>query len=104
MRGGRVAAILAGRVRPIGQERRVGAAGWIALALGLLLLVVMVHGLGLHHGSAAVGLFLLVPVFLFGAVDPRLSLWLTDWLGEALVPAAPARPALFGRPPPSQHC
>jgi hypothetical protein len=45
-------------------------------------------------------LFLLVPIFLFGAVDPMLSLWGTDWLGAALVPAEPVRAALFGRPPP----
>jgi hypothetical protein len=91
-------------VRRIGQERRRETAGWIALAFGLLLLAVMVHGAGLgHHSaghSAAVGLFLLVPIFLFGAVDPMLSLWGTDWLGAALVPAEPVRAALFGRPPP----
>jgi hypothetical protein len=90
-------------VRKIGQKRQVGAAAWVALALGLLLLVGMVHGDGAHAHSGAVGMFLLVPIFLFGAVAPTLSLWVTDWLGEALVPAAPARAALFGRPPPSQH-
>jgi hypothetical protein len=91
-------------VRRIGQERRREAAGWVALALGLLLLVVMVHGAGLgHHSaghSAAAGLFLLAPIFLFGAVDPMLSLCATDWLGETLVPVEPVRAVLFGRPPP----
>jgi uncharacterized protein (DUF58 family) len=77
----------------IGRERRREAAGWVALALGLLLLVAMVHG---------AGLFLLVPIFLFGAVELVLSFWTTDWLGEALVPAEPVRAALFGRPPPSE--
>jgi len=90
-------------VRRIGQERRREAASWVALALGLLLLAVMVHGV-VHHHSAAVGLVLLAPIFLFGAVDPMLSLWATDWLGETLVPAEPVRGALFGRPPPSQFC
>jgi hypothetical protein len=74
------------------------------LALGLLLLIVVVHGAGLgHHSaghSAAAGLFLLAPIFLFGAVDPMLSLWAMDWLGETLVPAEPLQAALFGRPPP----
>jgi hypothetical protein len=76
------------------------------LALGLLLLVGMVHGAGLGHHSAVdlagAGLFLLVPIFLFAAIDPMLSLEATDWLGEVPVPAEPVRAALFGRPPPSE--
>jgi hypothetical protein len=92
-------------MRQIRQERLREAAEWIALALGLLLLVGMVHGVGWHHHSAAdsAGLFLLVPIFLFGAVAPVLSLWVPDGLGETLVSAEPVRAALlFGRPPPSE--
>jgi hypothetical protein len=91
-------------MRWTGQERRREAAAWVALALGLLLLVGMVHGAGHHSAghSAGVGLFLLVPIFLFGVIDPVLSLWGTDWLGAVLVPVEPVQAALFGRPPPSE--
>ncbi|HWZ50364.1 MAG TPA: hypothetical protein VNW54_02760 [Granulicella sp.] len=70
----------------------------LALAISLLLVLLTVQGVDPHSVPAVV---FLVPIFLFGTVDPGLSLRVIDWLGEAIVPPSPARPVLFGRPPPS---
>jgi hypothetical protein len=93
-----------GTMGGISQQRRTGTAVQIALAIGLLFVLMsallLAQGVGDH--SMAPVVFLLVPIFLFGTIDPAWSLRVVDWLDAATIRPTPVRAALFGRPPPSE--
>jgi hypothetical protein len=69
---------------------------WLVLAVLLLVMVTVL--LSVQVGHLVPMVWLLVPVFLFGVVEPEVVLAII-WC-EARLPGVPARPSLFERPPP----
>jgi hypothetical protein len=79
------------------QQRTLKTVALIAVAMGLLLLLLVPHAI--QHHDAALICFVLLPLFLFGEVSQQELLRPAE--ADGFLHAAPVLPCSFQRPPPS---